>query len=1068
MTFLTGLALRRRSVTILIIILIIAAGVYTYQNLQRELFPDIEFPNITIFTIYPNANPETIEREVTEPIEEAVDGIEGLKEIQSSSSENTSVVLLTFDFGEDMKEAERTIESNINGISFPDEVKDPVVSRINNNTFPVLQLSVLGDRDIPSLQRIVDDIIIPRIDRIEGVAEVNVLGKVDEQVTITVDTEKLEDLGLSMLQVSTAVQGNNTSFPAGDINQDGGNFPIRATHEYGSLEDIRNLTVGFERQLASGAVAAPVITNRRGDRPVQLSDVAEVEFGAADSKNISRTNGKPSLSLVVLKDPDANTVDVTSLSLAALDKIEGLPDDIEILILLNDGPEVEEQLSGLLREGFLGFLFAMSAVFIFLINTRPTLLRGMGITLRPTAIIGVSIPLSVLTGVLIMGASGLSLNFMSLSGLAIAVGRVVDDSIVVLENMYRHMQRGEDRYQAAIDGTREVGAAIVSSTLTTVVVFVPLAFIPGLVGEFFTPFAMSVSFALLASTLVALTAVPVLGVMLLREGDFPEESGSNDVVKDTLIQRIYTPALVWSLGHKIPTLLTAVGVIAASLLLVFVIPVTFFPAGTPQFLSIDVELPIGTSVGQTFAEVAKIEAVLEQFRQDGHVEVYTGTLGSASDDFGATGGGGGQLHIAGYFAKLSPDVPSDIADRVRAQMPVSDDVDILVAESSNGPPAGGLEITVFGSNFTDISAVSKELVEKLKAIEGVINVSSDVSDARNEVTINIDPNAAAEFGLTTFEVGRQLNQFVVGAKIGEVDLEELTLDIVIRGQPEDVEDIDQLRNLDIEGPLGVVKLGSISQIGIEQGPVSISRFDLERSATITGEITAVDTGAVGVLVSDAIASIDLPPGVNIRTGGIFEQINEGFQNIFTAMIVGVILVYLVMVASLGSLRDPMIVVLSLPLAIVGALSALAITDRTLSLSALMGLLLLIGVVVTNAIVLITFVEQLRQRGMGVYDALLEGGRTRVRPILMTALTTTFALFPLAISSNGDGDIIGAELATVVIGGLVSSTFLTLIVVPVIYTIMHVSLPAAVDFAGSIVGRVSSARPALGDQLENAD
>jgi len=365
-------------------------------------------------------------------------------------------------------------------------------------------------------------------------------------------------------------------------------------------------------------------------------------------------------------------------------------------------------------------------------------------------------------------------------------------------------------------------------------------------------------------------------------------------------------------------------------------------------------------------------------------------------------------------------------------------------------------------------AVAEELSDKLAAIDGVINVSNDVSEARNEVTVNVDPNAAAEFGLTTFEVGRQLNQFVVGAKVGEVDLENLTLNVVVRGQPEDVDDIDQLQNLDIEGPLGIVKLGSISKIGIEQGPVSISRFDLERSATITGEITAEDTGAVGVLVNDAIDLIDLPPGVSIKTGGIFEQINEGFQDVFIAMVVGVILVYLVMVASLGSLRDPFIIVLSLPLAIVGALVALAITDRSLSLSALMGLLLLIGVVVTNAIVLITFVEQLRQNGMGVYDALIEGGRTRVRPILMTAFTTTFALIPLAVSSGSDGGIIGAELATVVIGGLISSTFLTLIVVPVIYTVIHASFPGMWGLVKALLGRVFTRRPRLANQLENAD
>ncbi|MCH8744227.1 MAG: efflux RND transporter permease subunit [Chloroflexi bacterium] len=1053
MSFLTGLALRRRSVTMLVIVLVLVAGVVTYRSLQRELFPDIEFPNITIVTIFPNANPETIEREITEPIEEAIDGIQGLKQIQSTSSENTSVVLLTFEFGEDMDEAERTVESNINGINFPDNVDSPLVSRINNNTFPVLQLSILGDRDIPSLQRIVDDVIVPKIDRIDGVAEVTVLGELDERVNVIVDTDKLADLGLTMLQVSTAIRENNTSFPGGDIDQGGKNFPIRATHEFGSLDDIRNLTIGFEGIPAFGVVP---VAGRRGDRPVLLKDVAEVELGTAQATSISRTNGKPSLGVVVLKDPDANTVDVTEQALAALDRLVGLPPDVEILILQNDGPEVEEQLSGLLREGMLGFFFALSAVFIFLINTRPTLLRGLAITLRPTAIIGVSIPLSIMAGILVMGAADLSLNFMSLSGLAIAVGRVVDDSIVVLENMYRHMQRGEDRFQAALVGTREVGAAIVSSTLSTVVVFIPLAFIPGLVGEFFTPFAMSVSFALLASTLVALTAVPVLGVLLMREGDFPAQSALGDDIRDTYLQRIYTPVLVWSLGHKILTLAGALGVVAASLALLLVIPVTFFPAGAPQFLTIDIELPVGSSISRTFTEVAKVEAVLERFRQAGHIEVYQGTLGSASDQFGQAVGGGA-FHQTGYFAKLPEGVPLDIADQIRAAMPVSDDVSILVAEISGGPPSDALEITVVGSNFTAISATAKELVEKLSAIDGVINISSDVSEARDELTINVDPHAAAEYGLTTAAVGRQINQFIVGAKVSEVDLQDLTLDIVVMGQPEDADDIEELKNLEIEGPLGRVKLGSISDISIEQGPVSISRFDLERSATISGEITAEDTRAVGVAVERVIASLDLPAGVGVETGGIFEQINEGFQDVFTAMLIGVILVYLVMVASLGSLRDPLIVVLSLPLAIVGALVALAVTDKTLSLSALMGLLLLIGVVVTNAIVLITFVEQLRQSGLGVYDALIEGGRTRVRPILMTAFTTTFALFPLAVSSGREGDIIGAELATVVIGGLVSSTFLTLVAVPVIYTIMHVGIPNLIESISSGLTNLLSGR-----------
>ena len=1022
--------------TILIVILVLGSGVFTYKNLERELFPEIEFPNIFILTLYPSANPETVMRDVTEPIEEAIENLDGLRDIQSTSSNNLSFVQVTFEFGEDMKDAERAIQSSIGSLSLPADVKKPQVTRLNNNTFPVLQLSVKGDRDIPSLQRIVAELITPKIKKIQGVFSVDVLGEVDEQVNVTVDIQKLKDTGLSLQSLISAIRTNNNSFSVGEIDQLGKTFPIRSTHELGSVEDVNNLPIGFEP--LSTAIASS--QNVKGRRVIRLRDLAVVELSTADAASISRTNGGPSLTISVIKEPDANTVTVTNRILQVLDDNSDFPTDVEVFVLQNDGPEVERQLSNLLREGLLGFLFAMAAVFVFLINTKPTLIRGMRITLRPTAIIGISIPLSVLTGVLIMGLSDLSLNFMSLAGLAIAVGRVVDDSIVVLENTYRHLQLGESRIDAAINGTREVGAAIVSSTLTTVVVFVPLAFIQGLVGEFFTPFALSVSYALLASTLVALTVVPVLAVIMLREGDFPDDSG---IGQETLIQRIYTPVLRWSLQHGVLTLAGAICVVIASLLLLLLIPITFFPGGTPKFITMNLEMPLGSGVKDTFGQVLRVEGVLQAFEESGFIEVYQVTLGSAADDFGP-GAAAGDFTRAGFFLKLSEDVPDNIASQIRSDLDLLElgkiGADLFLNELSEGPPSDALEITVTGGKFSYISNVSDELERQLSGLPGLINVGSDVSQARDEITIRVNPTLAAEFGLSTKSVGQQIQQILVGQTVTTIDLDGESLNVVVRGDLDYSNEIDQLKNMNIQGSVEIIKLGLISDIAIEQGPVSISRFDLERSANITGHIIDQDTRAVGQEVEKIISELDLPPSVSIKTGGIFEQINEGFQDVFIAMIVGVVLVYLVMVATLGSIRDPFIIVLSLPLAIVGALVALTVSDRTLSLSALMGFLLLIGVVVTNAIVLITFVKQLRDRGMDIYSALMEGGRTRVRPILMTAFTTTFALFPLALSSKDDGGIIGAELATVVIGGLVSSTFLTLVSVPVLYQVLHDSFP----------------------------
>ena len=756
-----------------------------------------------------------------------------------------------------------------------------------------------------------------------------------------------------------------------------------------------------------------------------------------------------------MKDPDANTVDVTEGIHAAIAQARAnnaLPPEMEIAVLSDSGPDVRESLDNLLREGTLGFLFAVAVVFIFLLNVRPSLLRGVTLALRPTAIIAVSIPLSVLMGVLMMSFTDISLNFMSLAGLAIAVGRVVDDSIVVLENTYRHIQQGGDRVQSAYEATREVSAAILSSTLTTVAIFLPLAFISGIVGEFFSPFAISVSLALISSTAVAVTAVPVLGAILLRRGDFPETEDGAPAERDSFLQRVYTPLLIWALRHKFVTIFVALAVTASSLGLIAFIPITLFPGGAPEFITINLELPTGTSVGPTNEKTLMVEEAMRDLQRQGRIETYQMTLGS-SQEAGGPGGGNGP-HLSGFFITL-PEVPIDdqnIEELVRAAIPdLGDDVSLVVSAVTGGPPEGDLEMTIVGPDFNDIAAVSRQLEARLSGIDGIANLVNSVSDGQDEVVIDVDARRAGEYGLTTAQVGAQVNQFIVGQDISEINIGGETIDIVLRGDPDDVDDIDNLKNLVITGQLGATRLGLIAEIGIERAPIVISRSDSERSATITGSITAEDSRAVGAAVAAARRGVPLPPGVQIQTGGLFEQIAQGFQDVYVAMAAGIVLVYLVMVATLGSLRTPFVIVLSLPLAISGALLALLITGRTLSLSALMGFLLLIGIVVTNAIVLLTFVEQLRGRGMDVYEALIEGGRIRIRPILMTAFTTTFALVPLAASTTTSG-IIGAELATVVIGGLVSSTFLTLVFVPVVYTLMVVSIPGMFRRIGDRVGR----------------
>ena len=1016
MTFLTGIAVRNRTVTVLAIIILLASGVTAYRSLRVELFPEIEFPLVAVSTSYPSANPEAVVRDVTAPIERAITGTGGLESVQSTTFEGNSIVLATFTYGTDMAGAEDQITSAVNGISFTNGVEEPSIGRFNPDQFPVIQFSVLSERDPAEVQEIVQSRILPEVSEIEGVLQVQSTGEIDQRVQVTVDADRMAANGVSLFQVSNALSENNVSLPAGAIFEGGRAVIAKTTHTFDSIDDLGGLVVGMSE---SG--------------PVLLGDVAEVNLGAAAPTSISRTNGRPSVGVSIIKEAEANTIDVTTAVRDALDGLEGLPPDVEIVIVSDQGPSIQHQIDTLLREAMFGFLFAVTVVFAFMLTLKPTVPRGLFNTLRPTVVIALSIPLSVFTGVLLMAWQDMSLNFMTLGGLAISVGRVVDDAIVVLENVYRHIQAGRERWRAALEATAEVGPAIFASTMTTIVVFAPLAFIQGLVGAFFAPFALTVSFALVASLLVALTAVPVLGAYLLRPGDLPEGAGEEDdtFVQETWMQRAYTPVLHWTLRHKAITLVSAFALTIASMGLTAFIPVTLFSGGGDRYLQIEVALPPGSPPDRTLAEVIEIEERVESV-----AEVYSSTIGATELAFGGQPGG---LNRASLLVNLERGAPEDIDQILREELD-KDGRTLRIQEVVDGPPVGGVEISVTGSDYGDIAIVAQELTDSINTLEEVINLESDVAQARDEASIQVDPGKAARIGLSTRQVGVQVSQYLIGETVTRITIDDTVTDVVLSGDRMAANGIGAVESLIIAGPLGSAPLGELAEVVVREGPVTISRTDGLRSATITGDIVAEDTQAVGRLVDEKIASLSLPPGVSVSSGGIFGDIEEGFRAIFISMGVGIILVYLVMVASLGSLRNPFVIVTTLPFALIGALAALVITGRTLGLPAMMGILLLIGIVVTNAIVLIAFVEQLREKGMSVYDALINGGRVRLRPILMTALTTSFALLPLAAASSDEGGIISAELATVVIGGLMSSTGLTLIVVPVVYSIFNESIP----------------------------
>ncbi len=1033
-------------------VLLLAAGVFSYSQIQQELFPEISFSIVYVVTPYQQGDPNTVATDVTAKVEDAISGLPDLEKTTSISTPGMSLVTANFAPGADVESAEEEIRSRVSGLQLREEALDPFVLRLTSNIFPIMWLSVSGERDIPALQRIVDDQILPRLEGVDGVYEVNVEGGVAERVSVIVDPVRADEHGLGIQDVVNAVSGNSVDLSAGSLENGDHSIGLRTYRGYGDLDSIRDLPVDYRHAAFAPAGAPPA---EDGGTPIMLSDVATVRVDTPNAATVSRTNGQPSISLQVLQLPEGNTIELSQELLGIIERLE-LPPDVRVDVLYNDGPELEEQLSSVVGQGGLGFVIAVIAIFLFLLQLRPTVIRGVLQTLRPTVIIAISIPLSIMITILVMAVMDWTLNFMSLAGLAIAVGRIVDDSIVVLENIYRHVQAGSTRYPmqgpeftayrllplgddpgltAAIRGTREVGPAILASTLTTVAVFLPLAFIPGIVGEFFLPFAQTVCVSLLASTFIALTAVPVLGSLLLRAGDMADEDDS--VSQDTWLQRIYTPILTWALNHPLVTVLGCIAAVGGTLPLVFVLPITLFSSGEAESMRIDITMPENTGATAIHREVREVETILDRYVDAGYIVSYQATLGSTSQDFGPGLGETG-FDVGGFFIALSDTVPRDFDEQLRRELPQKEDVDVQLFVDSAGPPQAGIEIAVTGNDFSGVRRVAQGLVDRIEPVDGVVNLKTNLSDESEELTFEVNASEARRYGLTAAAVAGQVRTWVYGVDAANVSLLGETYDVVVRGPAEQVDELTELQNLSIGGPLGTANLGSIADARATVGPSLVTHYDGDRSVTITGEFLGNDPQAISGRIDRIIENADLPAGVRIRQGGFASDIQEQFNNVYVAMMIGLALVYLVMVATLGSLRDPFIVVLSMPLAVVGALIALTVTGRALSLPSLMGFLFLIGIVVTNAIVLITFVAQLRAQGLGALDAMILAGRTRLRPILMTAFTTILALFPLAFSDTSG--LVGAELATVVIGGLISSTFLTLVAVPVTYVLLHDAIP----------------------------
>lgn len=1013
MSWLSRFSLAQRALIGLMSIIAIVFGAIAIPQLKQQLLPSIELPMVSVLAPYQGASPDVVEKQVVEPLENNIDAVDGITGITSTASEGNAVIMAQFDYGSGSEQLVADVQQAVNRAraELPDDV-DPQVVAGSTDDIPTVVLSVTSDKDQQALADQLDRTVVPALKDIDGVGQVTVDGVRDLQVDVTPDDKKLARAGLTTGTLAKALQAGGATLPAGSFDEAGKNRTVQVGGGFTSLKQIRELRVTPE--------AAP---GDRPGKPVRLGDVASVEQKPATATSITRTNGEPSLAVAVTMDQDGSAV---AISDAVKDKLPELREDLgsgaELTVASDQGPAVSKSIEGLTTEGALGLVFAVIVILVFLASIRSTLVTA------------VSIPLSVVLALIVLWTRDLSLNMLTLGALTIAIGRVVDDSIVVLENIKRHLGYGEERQEAILKAVREVAGAVTSSTLTTVAVFLPIGLVGGMVGELFGSFSLTVTAALLASLLVSLTVVPVLSYWFLRapkavRGADPEEARRKAEEKEnrSKLQRMYVPVLRFATRRRFTSLVIAVVVLIGTFAMAPLLKTNFFDQGEQEVLTIKQELKPGTSLAASDAAAKKVEKMLSGLDE---IKDYQVTVGSSG--FMAAFGGSTDTNQASYTLTLKDKASYDTTqDRVEEELGKLSGIGRTSLSAGDGFGSQDLSVVVKAADADVLRKASDQVRDEVATLDDVTDVQSDLSQSVPRISVKGNAEAAAA-GFDETTLGQAVAQAVRGTTSGKATLDDTERDVVIKSA-KPAKTLAELKRL----PLGPgVKLGDIAEVELVDGPVSMTRIDGARAATITAKPTGDNTGAVSADLTKKLDALKLPDGATATIGGVSEDQDEAFANLALAMLAAVAIVFMLLVATFRSLVQPLILLVSIPFAATGAIGLLLATGTPMGVPAMIGMLMLIGIVVTNAIVLIDLINQYRAQGHGIVEAVVEGGRHRLRPILMTALATIFALLPMALGITGEGGFIAKPLAVVVIGGLITSTLLTLLLVPTLYAMVE--------------------------------
>ncbi|WHY19158.1 efflux RND transporter permease subunit [Paenibacillus sp. G2S3] len=1040
MKSLINFSLRNKFAIWLLTIIIVFAGLYSGLTMKQETLPNISIPYLSVTTIYPGAAPEGVVNDVSKPLEQKLRNVDGVKTITSTSLENASSIQIEFDYGTNLDNATAAVRESLNEVSLPDNAQKPSISRFSLSSMPVVSLSLSnGDsEDLEELTRIAENDIRPALEDVEGVASIQISGQYVKEVSLKFNQEKLSQYGLTEDTVKGIIQGSSLRVPLGLFEMDKAQKAVVVDGNITTVEDLKNVTIPVMPTGATGAAGAGASgagatgagagstagagaaggAANMGLPTVKLGELATIEV-VGNSESISRTNGKESIGIQIVKANDANTVDVVNGVKDKTEELKAQYKGIDLTVLLDQGKPIEDSVNTMLSKAVFGALFAVIIILVFLRNIRSTIISI------------ISIPLSLLIAVLCLRQMDITLNMMTLGAMTVAIGRVVDDSIVVIENIYRRLSlsgeklKGRELISAA---TREMFVPIMSSTIVTIAVFLPLALVSGMVGELFLPFALTMVFALLASLVVAITLVPAMAHSLFRNGLKGKKTHSE---KPDRMSAGYQKILNWCLSHKLITFGVAVILLAGSLFLIKPIGVSFMPSQEDK----TVMLTYSPKAGQRTEEVQEQGLKAEKYiLAQQHVDKMQYSIGG-----GGPMGMGGSSNSGLFFIVYDSNTPDfesvkeKLIEGLTAEVPdgVWGDMSAMM---SGGMGGSTLTVNVFGDELDQIKPVADEIAKIVQAdTTNFKDGETSLKEAYDQYTIVADQEKLSSLGLTAGQIAMKLAPAGTRPVLTEVEMDGKNYKVYIETDKETYKSIKEMEEATLTSPLGIsVPIGQVAKIENGSSPDSITRMDGKMKVDVTAEIISSDVNSASNIVKEKVDAMELPDGVTVSFGGVTEQINDTFGQLGIAMAAAIAIVYFVLVVTFGGGLAPFAILFSLPFTVIGVLVALLIAGETLNVSSLMGALMLIGIVVTNAIVLIDRVIHKEKEGMTTRQALLEAGGTRLRPILMTALATIGALLPLVTGLENSAGIISRGLGVTVIGGLISSTLLTLVVVPVVY------------------------------------